>query len=102
MSLKLGLQNRALDYYPVCSNDDLRLTFLSKGHICSFRHLYGKRLGHFWKLLKTKGILFGTYITMNILVYQRSMFHVTKMAAMPIYGNAFEILILHNPIADVI
>ena len=48
MSLKLGIQHRALEFYPVCSNDDPTFTFdiLRKGQLWFLMHLYGEMVDY--------------------------------------------------------
>ena len=77
MSLKLGIQHWAPEYYQVCSNDDPRLTFdlLCKGQLWFLMPLYRETL-KWWITQKVYDVKLGIYSKLNdymeIYMYQRS------------------------------
>ena len=80
MSLKLGIQHRSLEYYPVCSNDDPMLTFdLFRQRFTLVPYAFvmenAKMMDHL-ETIEVYGIKIGIYIKpneyMEIYMYQRS------------------------------
>ena len=80
MSLKLGIQHRALEYYQVCSNDDPRLTFdlfTQRSTLVPHAFVWEKvKMIDYSETIEVYGIQVGMYSKLNeymeIYMYQRS------------------------------
>ena len=103
MILKVGVQHRVLEYYQVCSNDDLGLTltyFTARSNLVPFAFVWDTgNIMDFSETIAVYDIKVGRFIQlneyMNLYEYQRSRSFI-DLRPRSLRFNIFKLLLLRN------
>ena len=100
MTLKVGMQHRVFKYYPICSNDDLGLTFTARSNLVSYAFVWEKsNIMDFSETIVVYDIKVGRFIQlneyMNLYEYQGSRPFI-DLCPRSLRLNIFKLLLLRN------